>query len=140
MPADPDAVYATRGLVEALVRFADDADPDGVSIALATTPAGEFADGLPADTPVFTDFYHPEAGRSIQGVFGVDLGRPPGDGGRFVSHPDGVRTLTRADDLAARVLVAVPPWDTEDVVAFDRRGRRRPLTLVDASPPAAELE
>jgi hypothetical protein len=130
----------TAGLLEVLLSFARDADPESVSLALTTTPAEDWAD-LPPETPVLTDFYLPDAGRSIRQVFGVDLGRPPTRGGaRFVSHPRGDPTLTRRDDLAARVLVAVPPWDPEHVTAVRRDGTPLAVELVDAAPPERRLE
>lgn len=134
-------VYLTRALLEVLLETAADRDPEGVTIALAVTPAEELAGlDLPAGTPVFTHFYLPDAGRSIRAVFGVDLARPPGQTpGLFVSHPAGDRALTRRDDLREVVFVAIPPWDVESVVAYRRDGRRRELTLVDAEPPEESL-
>ncbi len=154
-------VYITRGLAEVLLDRAREADPDSVTAALAVTPASELtaADGageletvadagdgatdtesLDPETPVFTDFYLPEAARSVSAVFGVDLSTPPGQTqGRFVSHPLGRLELDRSDDLAEAVFVAVPPWDVDSLAAFDRNGRRRPLHVLDAHPPAATL-
>lgn len=135
-------VYATRGLIEALVDFAEDAEPEEFAAALEVTPAGEFdADlGLPDETPVFTHFYHPDAGRSINAVFGVDLATPMGrTRGRFVSHPGGELDVSLTDDLHATMLVAVPPWEAASVAVFDRRGRRQPLELLDTEPPIEEL-
>lgn len=144
MDADPDlpAVYATRGLVEVLLSFARDADPDSVSVALVATPAGDI-DGadLPPETPVFTDFYLPGAGDSLARIFGVDLSIPPGGtGGRFLSHPTGERGVSTRDDFHARMLIAVPPWDVDSVAAYDRRGRRLPLELLDVDPPRRSVE
>ncbi|MFC4989231.1 MULTISPECIES: hypothetical protein [Saliphagus] len=134
-------VYVTRGLLAVLLEFASDADPDGVTIALSATPAPDVDDALPPEATVFTDFYLPDAGRSVAAVFGVDLSTPPGQvGGRFVSHPRGELSVTQGDDLAEVVLVTVPPWDRESVRAFDRRGRRRELAVVDAAPPTEFLE
>ncbi|MFW5937700.1 MAG: hypothetical protein ACOCSN_02030 [Halanaeroarchaeum sp.] len=140
-----DPVYATRALVEALLEFARDREPDSVSVALGARPAGELdpdegtgtvPDSLPADTSVFADFTFPGAGGAVNFVFGVDLGRPAGTAqGRFVSHPDGNPELSSSDDLAQRVLVATPPWSLENVRAYDRRGLRHPLTVVAASSP-----
>lgn len=135
-------VYATRGLIEALVAFAEDAEPEEFTAALGVTPAGEFeADlDLPAETPIFTHFYHPDAGRSVSAVFGVDLATPMGrTHGRFVSHPGGELGVSLTDDLHATMLVAVPPWKLESVAVFDRRGRRQPLELLDAEPPVEGL-
>jgi hypothetical protein len=73
-------------------------------------------------------------------VFGVDLGTPAGEGGaRFVSHPDGFLGLSRTDDLAGVVLVAVPPYDADSVAAFDRSGEGVELVVVDAAPPSESL-
>ena len=89
---------------------------------------------------MFTHLFLPAAGQSVRAVFGVDLGRPSGRGrGRFVSHPQGPLALTREDDLAPVVLVAVPPWEPEHVTAFDRSGRVLDLSVVDAEPPVERL-
>ncbi|GAA0450879.1 hypothetical protein MUK72_11030 [Halococcus dombrowskii] len=135
------AVYATAGLVEALLDLAREAEPEEATIALATTPAGEFAESLPPETPVFTHFYFPEAGRSLSAVFGMDLGTPAGQTqGRFVSHPQGRLTLTRTDDLHGIVFVAIPPWERGDIAVFSRDGIERSLDLVAAEPPAESLD
>jgi hypothetical protein len=130
-------VYATRGLVESLVTTASEADPTEVSIAIAVTPADELpGTTLPPETPVFTHFYMPEAGRSVNFVFGVDLGTPVGQTqGRFVSHPNGELRVRQTDDFKERVFVAVPPWTVESVAVFDRQGRDRSLELLDSHPP-----
>jgi hypothetical protein len=139
-------VYATRGLVTVLLELAADAEPGDVSAALAATAAGDLdaADADPAldpETPVFTDFYLPGVGDAVERVFGMDLSVPAGQThGRFVSHPRGGLDVTLADDLAATMLVAVPPWEEESVAAFDRSGRRLPLELVDAEPPEEALD
>jgi len=136
-----DVVYVTRGLLEVLLGRAAESDPNPVTIGLAVTPAGEF-DGidLPPETPVFTTFYFPDAGRSVEAVFGSDLATPSGGTpGLFVSHPDGSLTLSRTDDLREVVFVAVPPWNGESVAAFGRDGRRRDLEVVDADPPPESL-
>jgi hypothetical protein len=138
---DVATVYATRGLVDALLDMAADAEPDSLSVVLATTPAGEFDThlGVDPEKPVLTHFYLPDAGRSVNAVFGVDLGTPVGRGrARFLTHPQGPRELTERDDFAAVVLLAVPPWD--DVVAFDRQGRRLDLRILDAEPPRETLD
>lgn len=142
-------VYATRGLVEALLAIARERAPASVTMPVATTPAGELdADlppeesgaDLPPETPVFTDFYLPEVGSSVSAVFGVDLGTPAGQTqGRFVSHPDGRLELLRTDDLHEVVFVATPPWERESVAAFDRRGRKLDLELVEAEPPGESI-
>jgi hypothetical protein len=139
-PGEP-VVHVTDGLVETLLRLAREADPDPRTISLAVTPASEFEDlDLPGETPVFTTFYMPEAGGSVNAVFGVDLGTPAGQTqGRFVSHPDGRLEVTRRDDLHEVVFVAVPPWDRESIAAFDRMGERRELSVLDAEPPEERL-
>lgn len=133
-------VYATAGLVDALLDIAADRSPSEETIAVTTTPAGEFEPplDLPPETPVFTDLYLPGTGGSVAAVFGMDLGTPASDG-RFVSHPDGRLAVRQTDDLHEVLLVGVPPWDRESVAAFDRRGRGRPLQLLDAEPPAESL-
>jgi len=135
-------IYATRGLVETLLRMAEEADPDSVTISIAVTQASELPEtDLPPETPVFTHFYMPSAGGSVNAVFGVDLGTPVGQTqGRFVSHPDGNLSLTKADDLHEVVFVAVPPWEEASLAAFDRRGDQQELELLDAEPPEEVLE
>ncbi|WP_254769047.1 hypothetical protein [Salinilacihabitans rarus] len=133
-------VYATRGLVDVLTDLAADADPDPVSTGVSATPAGDLAgaDGLPPETPVFTDFVLPDVGRSVNAVFGLELSTPaPGAPARFVSHPVGELEVTKADDLAQVVFVAVPPWGAGEAsfAAFGRGGERLPLEVVDAEPP-----
>ncbi len=137
-----DEVYVTAGLIEALLGRARRADPDRANVVLDATRAGAFDRdlGVPADQSVLTHLYLPEAGGSVRAVFGVDLGRPAGRGtARFVSHPTGPLALTREDDLAAAVVVAVPPWERESLAAFARSGRRLGLTVVDAEPPVESL-
>jgi len=131
-------VYATRGLVTVLLELARDAEPGSVTARLAVTDAESLTGGddLSPDVPVFTDFYLPDNGRSVTAVFGVDLSTPSGQTqGRFVSHPQGDLEVSRTDDLAEVVFVAVPPWEEVNLAAFDRRGRRRDVTVVDAEPP-----
>lgn len=140
MSSDTTGVYATRGLVEVLLEFARDDDPDSVTVSLLATPAADLGVDLPPETAVFTDFYLPDAGDSIRRVFGVDLGVPVGTSGRFISHPTGERGVTARDDFHARMLIAVPPWEVESVEAFDRRGRRLPFTILDAEPPPEPIE
>lgn len=135
-------VYVTRGLIEALLEFATDAEPERFTVGLEVTPVEEFGTdlGLPAETPVFTHFYHPDAGQSVSAVFGMDLSTPMGrTRGRFVSHPQGELSVSLTDDLHATMLVAIPPWTPESVAVFDRRGRKQPLEVVDAEPPAETL-
>ena len=135
-------IYATRGLVETLLRMAEEADPDSVTISVAVTQASELLEtDLPPETPVFTHFYMPSAGGSVNAVFGVDLGTPVGQTqGRFVSHPDGNLSLTKEDDHHEVVFVAVPPWDEPSVAAFDRRGDQQEVELLDVEPPEEMLE
>lgn len=134
-------IYATSGLVDALLDMAENADPDDVTVGLATSPADELAiDAVPTETPVFSDFYLPSSGGSVSAVFGVDLGTPLGQTqGRFVSHPMGDIELDRRDDLHAVVFVAVPPWDRDSIAAYDRRGRRQELEILEATPPRRSL-
>jgi hypothetical protein len=133
-------VYATVGLVTALLEIAEDRSPNDVTIAVTTTPADEFEPplDLPPETPVFTDLYLPGTGGSVAAVFGMDLGTPASDG-RFVSHPDGRLEVRQTDDLHEVVFVGVPPWERTDIAAFDRRGRGRPLELLDVEPPVESL-
>lgn len=130
-------IYATHGLVESLLRSAQEAAPDEVSVSISVTRARELPDAdLPPDTPVFTHFYMPEAGSSVNFVFGVDLGTPAGQTqGRFVSHPNGELRVRQTDDFKELVFVAVPPWDTESVAVFDRWGETQRLQLLDIEPP-----
>lgn len=135
-------VHATRALVEVLLEFAAEADPESMTAGLSVTPAGEFEaeTGLDPETPVLTHFYHPKAGESVSAVFGMNLSTPPGrTQGRFVSHPGGNLGVTKEDDLHGVVLVAIPPWDVDSVAAFTRDGARQELTVVDADPPGEEL-
>lgn len=130
-------LYATQGLVETVLRMARDNEPETTTIPLAITEAGELPDvDLDPETPVFTHFYMPDAGGSINAVFGVDLGIPVGQTqGRFVSHPKGDLRLSKRDDLHEVVFVAVPPWEKESIAAFDRSGREQSLTILDVEPP-----
>ena len=134
-------VYVTRGLVETLLRMGREAEPDDVTISLAITRARDLPNAdLEPNTPVFTDFYLPSAGSSVNAVFGMDLGTPAGQTqGRFVSHPDGYMGVSELDDLHEVVFVAVPPWDTETFGAFDRSGRKQDVTVLDIEPPEESL-
>jgi hypothetical protein len=133
-------VYATRPLVKTCCRLAADADPQPVNVSLSAAAAGDLVpagDGLALselgpDEPVFSEFYFPGAGESLSAVFGMDLATPAGTDGRFLSHPDGLPDVSVTDDLHARILVAVPPYEPEEVRAFDRNGRRLDLCLVAA--------
>lgn len=137
--------YATRALVSLLCELAADADPNSLSVRLTATPAGDLKPsdgpltGLDPETAVLSDFYFPDAGSSLAGVFGMDLAAPTGQtSGRFVSHPKGETGVSMTDDLHATVLIAVPPWAVEDVRAYDRQGSRRDLVLVDAETPESD--
>lgn len=137
---DDHLVYATRGLVDLLLERAATAEPARENVLLDATAAAEFdADlGIDPSTPVLSHVYFPTAGRAVSDVFGVDLGTPAGRGrARFLTHPQGPAELTRRDDLAGVVLLAVPPWTT--ITAFDRRGRELSFTVVDAEPPTESL-
>ncbi|WP_440989439.1 hypothetical protein [Haloarchaeobius baliensis] len=136
-------VHLTQGLLETLLDFAREADPEDVTVSLAATAAGDLdgAEDIPPETPVFTDFYLPDAGGSVSAVFGVDLGTPPGQThGRFVSHATGELAVSREDDLHAVVFVAIPPWEPGNVGAFDRSGRRQEMHVVDAVPPEGSID
>ncbi|WP_440763957.1 hypothetical protein [Natronorubrum sp. DTA7] len=137
-------IYITRALVDVLLDLASDADPDRVATGVSITPAGELegASGLSPETPVFTDFFLPDPGNAVNAVFGVDLSTPARQAqGRFVSHPVRELEVTKRDDLAEVIFVAVPPWELDDrtFAAFDRRGERRPLEVIDAHPPDQSL-
>ncbi len=137
-----DVVYLTRGLAEWLLEMSAEEEPEQFAVALEVTSAGEFeADlGLAEEVPVFTHFYHPDAGRSVTAVFGMDFSTPMGmTKGRFVSHPRGNLSVTLRDDLHAVVLVAIPPWELASLAAFDRAGRKKTIELVDAEPPEEAL-
>jgi hypothetical protein len=130
-------LYATRGLVETLLRMGNERDPESTTISLAVTNAGEIPEAdLDPETPVFTHFYLPNAGGSVNAVFGVDLGTPVGQTqGRFVSHPRGELRLTKRDDFHEVIFIAVPPWTDDDIAVFDRSGTEQELTILDVEPP-----
>jgi len=134
-------VYVTRGLAETLLRMAREAEPDDVTISLAVTQAEELPEAdLDPETPVFTDFYLPSAGSSVNAVFGMDLGTPAGQTqGRFVSHPGGYMGVSELDDLHEVVFVAIPPWDDDSFGAYDRSGRKQDVTILDIEPPEESL-
>jgi hypothetical protein len=134
--------YITRGLATALLEFATETEPERFSAGLGTTLAREFEVdlGIPEETPVFTHFYHPDAGQSVRAVFGMDFSTPTGrTQGRFVSHPQGELNVEITDDLHATMFVAVPPWGLDQLAAFGRRSVRQPLELIDAEPPQETL-
>ncbi|QLG48938.1 hypothetical protein [Natrinema halophilum] len=137
-------VYVTRALVEVLVDLASDADPSPLTTGVSVTAASELegASALPPETPVFTDFFLPTTDNPVNAVFGVDLSTPARQAqGRFVSHPVGELEVTKRDDLAEVIFVAVPPWgpDERSFAAFDRSGVRQPLEIIDAAPPGQSL-
>lgn len=137
-------VYITRALVDVLLDLAGEADPDRVTTGVSVTLADELegADGLSPETPVFTDFFLPDPDNAVNAVFGVNLSTPARQAqGQFVSHPLRELEITKRDDLAEVVFVAVPPWelDEQSFAAFDRRGERYPLEVVDARPPDQSL-
>lgn len=135
-------VYITRGLLTVLLDIAREAEPSKVTVSLSVSPAGDL-DGdvdLDPEIPVFTDFYLPDAGKSVSAVFGVDLSTPARQTqGRFVSHPQGGLEITRRDDLHGVVFVATPPWDDTTVAAFTRHGARQEIEVVDAEPPEGTI-
>ncbi len=130
-------IYLTRGLIETLLRFGDEKDPQSVTVPLAVTKAAELPDvDLPPDTSVFTHFYLPNEGDALNAVFGMDLVIPAGQTpGLFISHPKGELAVTRRDDLREVVFIAIPPWDEDSFRAFDRSGRRKEYTVLDIEPP-----
>ncbi len=135
-------MFVTRGLRDALLELASDAEPETVTVPLSVTSASELRgrDGLPPKTPVFTHFYPPNTGGSVTAVFGMDLSIPARQTqGRFTSHPQGRLKVARTDDLHEVMLVAVPPWTTDTIAAFDRAGRKQELVVVDAEPPVELL-
>ncbi|MFB6267304.1 MAG: hypothetical protein ABEI31_06575 [Halodesulfurarchaeum sp.] len=145
-----EAVRITGPLLDVLLELSADADPKPITVSLAVTRAGDLdptsaegrpLSGLDPDVPVFSDFYFPAAGDAVNKVFGIDLGTPVGQiQGRFLSHPMGDPDVTTRDDLASRMLVAVPPWERSAVTAFDRGGRKLCLDVVAASAPDLRLE
>ncbi|MFD1643877.1 hypothetical protein [Halohasta litorea] len=136
-------VFVTRPLLDALLEYAAEAEPETLSMRLATTPADRL--NAPVDAassmPVFTHLYLPREPNAVGSVFGVDLHVPAGrTHGRFLTHPQSGPQLTKRDDLSEVVFVAVPPWETDSVSVFDRAGRRHPLRVVDAVPPEEMLQ
>jgi hypothetical protein len=134
-------IHVTRDLLTVLLDRAAERDPGETNLRLSATRAGDFESdtGLNPETPVLTHFT-PDVAGSVNAVFGVDLGTPAGHGGaRFLSHPDGFLGVSKTDDLAAVVLVAVPPYDDDGVAAFDRSGNGIELAILDAAPPEESL-
>ena len=134
-------IYITRGLVETLLRFGSEKDPDSTTIPLAVTRAEELPDAeLPDDTPVFTHFYMPSEGDALNAVFGVNLTNPAGQTpGVFVSHPRGDLRVSRRDDLREVIFVAVPPWEERSLKAFGRSGDAREYSILELEPPEESL-
>ena len=130
--------YITRALLTALLELADERDPTPVTISLTVTASSDLDASLSSERSVFTDMYLPETGDSVTAVFGMDLSTPSA-AGRFISHPDGRLALTKADDLHEVVFVAVPPYEIEDVAAFDRSGTGQSIEIVDVEPPDGEF-
>jgi hypothetical protein len=131
-------VPITRALLEVLKDVARVNEPTSVTLPLGALPGVDLGVS-PSDTSVLTHFYF-GGDRSVDSVFGMDLGTPPNSvAARFVSHPQGRLAVARTDDLAPFIVVGVPPWDDDCIAAFDRSGRRRPLQVVDATPPAEEV-
>lgn len=130
-------LYVTRGLVETLLRFASEKDPESTTIPLAITRASDIsATNLDDETPVFTHFYLPNDGDSVNAVFGVDLGTPAGQTpGVFVSHPRGELQVSKRDDLREIIFVAVPPWEPDSLKVFGRDGNAREFSILDVEPP-----
>lgn len=130
-------LYVTQGLVDTLLRLAREKDPDSTTIPLAVTQASELPDAdLAGETPVFTHFYMPNEGDTLNAVFGVTLGTPVGQTpGLFVSHPRGDLRLTKRDDLREIVFIGVPPWEENSLRAFDRNGTRQDYEILDVEPP-----
>ncbi|WP_236639792.1 hypothetical protein [Salinigranum halophilum] len=139
---DRQPLYVTSALLDVLLDMSESDEPDALSVVLTSTRAGAFDTdlGLDSDTPVLSHFYLPDAGRSVNAVFGLDLSTPAGRGrARFHAHPQGPREPTKRDDFAAAVIVAVPPWDRTAVRAYGRSGERLALETVDAEPPEETL-
>lgn len=134
-------LYITRGLLETLLRFADQKDPDSTTVPLAVTKADDIPEAdLPEETSVFTHFYLPNEGDALNAVFGMDLVIPAGQTpGVFVTHPDGNLGVTKHDELREVIFVAVPPYDEASFKAFGRNGRPKEFTVLDVEPPEETL-
>ena len=135
-------LYVTRGLVDTLLRFAAEKDPEQVTVPLAVTRARDLPETeLPDETPVFTHFYMPSEGDAVNAVFGMQLGIPSGETpGIFVSHPVQRLQLTREDDLREAIFIAVPPWEEGSLAAFERSGDEQEYTVLDIEPPEESLD
>lgn len=131
-----DEIYITEGLSSTLLETARRYDPCDVSIPLFTVPAeelGEYTPELSNTSPVFAGFYPPYASQSVKEVFGLELGVPNGGvDGRFVSHPNGDRTVKLTDDLHSIIFVGVPPWDEikNAFTAYTRSGKELDVVFV----------
>ena len=135
-------IHITRDLLTVLLDHAADRDPQESNLRLSATRAGKFeeATGLDPEMPVLTHFTLTGIGGSVNAVFGVELGTPAGHGGaRFLSHPNGVLGVSKTDDLAAVILIAVPPYEDDSVAAFDRAGDGIELAVIDAAPPEESI-
>ncbi len=130
-------IHLTEGLLQTLLRLAEEKDPDSTTIPLDVTTASNLPEAdLSDETPVFTHFYLPNEGDALNAVFGVDLGRPAGQTpGVFVSHPRGELFVSKRDELREVVFVAVPPWERESFKAFDRKGDKIEFGVLDIEPP-----
>lgn len=135
-------LYLTQGLLETLLRFARERDPDATTVPLAVTKAADIPEAdLPDETKVFTHFYMPDEGNAVNAVFGVELGIPAGQTpGVFISHPRGHLEVTKEDEMREIIFVAVPPWEESDVRAFGRDGQVREFTVLDVEPPEEHLQ
>lgn len=132
-----DVIYITRGLIETLLRFSKEKDPDSTTIPLAITRAADLPEvDLPDEMPVFTHFYMPGEGESLNAVFGVNLTTPAGQTpGVFVSHPRGDLRVTKRDDLREVVIIGVPPWEDDSFEVFGRKGSSKEYAILDIEPP-----
>lgn len=130
-------IYLTEGLVETLLGFASEKDPDSTTVPLGVTDTEELPGiELDHDGPVFTHFYMQNDDDAVNAVFGVNLGIPAGQTpGVFVSHPRGELSVSKRDDLREVIFVAIPPWDSESFRAFDRAGNRVEFEVLDIEPP-----
>lgn len=132
-----NVIHLTRGLLDTLLRLANEAEPESTTIPLAITRAKELPETeLSDETPVFTHFYMPNKGDAVNAVFGVDLRTPSRQTpGIFVSHPIQELKVTKRDDFREVIFIAVPPWDEESFAAFNRGGERQEYAILDIEPP-----